>query len=54
MDDKYFMPSKFPVDKKYYVCDFIEEIIKEELDYIYYKLSTKNDINYVKRAIRYC
>ncbi len=48
---KYFMPSKFPVDKKYYVCDFIDERIRGVLGYIYDKLCTENAIDAVKRAV---
>ncbi len=51
MDSKYFMSSKFPVDKKYYVYDFIYEIIRGVPGYIYDKLCTENDIDAVKRAI---
>ncbi len=35
MDAKYFMPSKFPVDKKYYVYDFIDERMRGVFGYIY-------------------
>ncbi len=48
---KYFIPSKFPVDKKYYIYDFIDEIIKAVFCYIYDKLSTDNAIDDVKRVI---
>ncbi len=51
MDAKYFMPSKFPVDKKYYVYDFIDEMSRSGLGYIYDKLSTENAIDAAKRAI---
>ncbi|WP_222611537.1 DDE-type integrase/transposase/recombinase [Spiroplasma phoeniceum] len=51
MDAKYFVPSKFPVDKKYYVYDFIDEKTRLVLGYIYDKLSTDNAIDAVKKAI---
>ncbi len=51
MDAKYFMPSKFSVDKKYYVYDFIDERMRGVFGYIYDKLSTENAIDAVKRAI---
>ncbi len=48
---KYFMPSKFLFDKKYYVYDFIDERIREVFGYIYDKLSADNAIDAVKKAI---
>ncbi len=51
MDAKYFIPSKFPVDKKYYVYDFIDERMRGVFGYIYDKLSTENAIGAVKRVI---
>ncbi len=45
------MPSKFPVDKKYYVYDFIDEIMIGLFGYIYDKLRTENAIDAVKRVI---
>ncbi len=51
IDAKYFMPSKFPVDKKYYVYNFIDERAIKVFGYIYDKLSTENAIDAVKRAI---
>ncbi len=51
MDAKYFIPSKFTVDKKYYIYYFIDERIKAVFCYIYDKLSTENAIDDVKRII---
>ncbi len=51
MDAKYFMTSKFTVDKKYYFYDIIAEIMGEVFNYIYDKLSTENDIYAVKIVI---
>ncbi|ALA97686.1 Spiroplasmavirus-related protein [Spiroplasma kunkelii CR2-3x] len=51
MDAKYFVPSKFPVDKKYYVYDFIDEKTRLALGYVYDKLSIDNAIDSVKKAI---
>ncbi|AAA85012.1 putative transposase [Spiroplasma phage C74] len=51
MDAKYFVPSKFSVDKKYYVYDFIDEKTRLALGYVYDKLSTDNAIDAVKKAI---
>ncbi len=45
------MPSKFPVDKKYYVYNFIDERAIKVFVYIYDKLSTENAIDAVKGAI---
>ncbi len=50
MDAKYFMPSKFPVDKKYYVYYFIDEIMRGVFGYIYDKLCTDNAIDAVKET----
>jgi hypothetical protein len=38
------MPSKFTVDKKYYVYDFIDERMRRVFGYIYDKISTDNTI----------
>ncbi|WP_310612904.1 DDE-type integrase/transposase/recombinase [Spiroplasma citri] len=51
MDAKYFVPSKFPVDKKYYVYDFIDEKTRLALGYVYDKLSINNAIAAVKKVI---
>ncbi len=45
------MPSKFPVDKKYYFYYFIDEKMRGVFRYIYDKLSTSDDIDDVKREI---
>ncbi|WP_374696573.1 hypothetical protein [Spiroplasma endosymbiont of Polydrusus formosus] len=51
MNAKYFMPSKFLVDKKYYVYYFIDKRMKGTFGYIHDKLSTENAIDAVKKAI---
>ncbi|WP_204305208.1 DDE-type integrase/transposase/recombinase [Spiroplasma citri] len=51
MGAKYFVPSKFPVDKKYYVYDFIDEKTRLALGYVYDKLSIDNAIAAVKKVI---
>ncbi len=51
MNEKYFITSKFLVDKKYYVYDFIDEIMKGVFGYIYDKLCANNAIDAVKRVI---
>ncbi len=45
------MPSKFPIDKKYCVYYFIDEIMRGVFGCIYDKLCTENSIDYFKRVI---
>lgn len=51
MDAKHFPKTKFPVNKNYYVYDFIDEKTRIVFGYVYENLAVENAINAVKRAI---
>ncbi|WP_342264311.1 integrase core domain-containing protein [Spiroplasma endosymbiont of Clivina fossor] len=52
MDAKIITTSNFPVDKKYYIYDFIDEITRIVFGYVYDSLGTNNAINAVQRAMK--
>ncbi len=52
MDAKIITTSNFPVDKKYYIYDFIDEITCIVFGYVYDSLGTNNAINVLQRAIK--
>lgn len=51
MDAKIITTTNFPVDKKYYIYDFIDEKTRIVFGYVYDNLGVENSINAVKRAI---
>ncbi|WP_339024472.1 DDE-type integrase/transposase/recombinase [Spiroplasma endosymbiont of Agriotes lineatus] len=52
MDAKIITTSSFPVDKKYYIYDFIDEITRIVFGYVYDSLGTNNTINAAQRAMK--
>ncbi len=52
IDAKIITTSNFPVDKKYYIYDFIDEITRILFGYVYDSLGTNNAINALQRAMK--
>ncbi|WP_215826252.1 DDE-type integrase/transposase/recombinase [Spiroplasma endosymbiont of 'Nebria riversi'] len=52
MGAKIITTSNFPVDKKYYIYDFIDEMTRIVFGYVYDSLGTNNPINAAQRAIK--
>ncbi|WP_215825684.1 hypothetical protein [Spiroplasma endosymbiont of 'Nebria riversi'] len=52
MDAKIITTSNFPVDKKYYIYDFIDEMTRIVFGYVYDSLGTNNAINALQRAMK--